>query len=85
MNEVTVTVLPHPVTMFFLGAMLLGLVLLLMEFFRTRNEVREFRKEFLVTTKNINDVKIFTEKSIQEISRKVDSRIDKALGNVKKG
>jgi hypothetical protein len=56
-----------------------------MEFFRTRNEVREFRKEFLVTTKNINDVKIFTEKSIQEISRKVDSRIDKALGNVKKG
>jgi hypothetical protein len=84
MNEVTVTVLPHPVTMFFIGAMLLGIVLLLVEFFKTRREVREIKKEFNDMNKNIIDIKSHTEKSIQEVSRKVDSRIDKALGNLKK-
>lgn len=84
MNEVTVTVLPHPVTMFFIGAMLLGIVLLLIEFSKTRREVRETKKEFNAMNKHIIDVKSHTEKSIQEVSRKVDSRIDKALGNLKK-
>ncbi len=84
MNEVTVTVLPHPVTMFFIGAMLLGMVLLLIEFVRTRSEVRKFRKELNDMNKHISDVKSHTEKSIHEVSRKVDSRIDKALGNIKK-
>jgi hypothetical protein len=84
MNEVTVTVLPHPVTMFFIGAMLLGIVLLLIEFSKTRREVRETKKEFNTMNKHIIDVKSYTEKSIQEVSRKVDSRIDKALGNLKK-
>ena len=84
MNEVTVTVLPHPVTMFFIGAMLLGIVLLLIEFSKTRREVRETKKEFNAMNKHIIDVKSHTEKSIQEVSRKVDSRIDKALGSLKK-
>jgi hypothetical protein len=80
MNEVTVTVLPHPVTMFFLGGMLLGLVLVFLEFRRTRDEVKAFRREIQVLRDQIESIKDSTNRAIQEVSRKVDSRIDKAIG-----
>lgn len=83
MNEVTVTVLPHPVTMFFIGAMLLGLVIVFLEFRRTRDEVKLFRREIQTLRDQIEGIKDSTSKAIQEVSRKVDSRIDKALGSKK--
>ena len=84
MNEVTVTVLPHPVTMFFLGGILLGLILLYFEFRRTRQEMRSFRNEIENLQTEISNVKEYVTRSISEVSRKVDSRIDKALGTSKK-
>ena len=84
MNEVTVTVLPHPVTMFILGGMLLGLILLFLEFKRTREMIKTLSKQLEEQNLVINALKEHTIKSIQDVSRKVDSRIDKALGNVKK-
>jgi len=84
MNEVTVTVLPHPVTMFILGGMLLGIVLLFLEFRRTREVMKSLQRDLTAQKDVISAVKDMTTKSIQEVSRKVDSRIDKALGNVKK-
>jgi len=84
MNEVTVTVLPHPVTMFILGGMLLGLILLFLEFRRTREMIKILSNQLEAQNSVINALKEHTMKSIQEVSRKVDSRIDKALGNVKK-
>lgn len=84
MNEVTVTVLPHPVTMFFLGGILLGLILLYLEFRRTRQEMRSFRSEIEKLEVEINTIKEYVTRSISEVSRKVDSRIDKALGTSKK-
>lgn len=85
MNEVTVSVLPHPISMFFIGAILLGMIAVLWEFSRTKQEFKEYKKSVEENLKSMNSIKSQTEKSIQEISRKVDSRIDKALGNVKKG
>jgi len=84
MNEVTVTVLPHPITMFILGGMLLGLVLLFLEFKRTREMVKSLSKQLETQILMIDALKENTSKSIHEVSRKVDSRIDKALGNIKK-
>jgi Na+/alanine symporter len=84
MNEVTVTVLPHPITMFILGGMLLGLILLFLEFRRTREMIKNLTKQIENQNQTIYSIKEMTTKSIQEVSRKVDSRIDKALGNVKK-
>ena len=84
MNEVAVTVLPHPITMFILGGMLLGLVLLFIEFRRTREVMKSLQREIEAQNNTISAIKDMTTKSIQEVSRKVDSRIDKALGNVKK-
>jgi len=84
MNEVTVTILPHPITMFILGGMLLGIILLFLEFSKTRNVVKELLKEIEKDKEIIGSIRENTFKSIQDISRKVDSRIDKALGNTKK-
>jgi len=84
MNEVTVTVLPHPITMFILGGMLLGLILLFLEFKRTREMIKSVSQKLEAQALLIDAIKEQTTKSIQDVSRKVDSRIDKALGNVKK-
>jgi len=84
MNEVTVTVLPHPVTMFMLGGMLLGLILLFMAYLKTSNEVKDYKRELRKLSDNIENSKIDVSKAVSEISRKVDSRIDKALGSIKK-
>jgi len=84
MNEVTVTVLPHPVTMFMLGGMLLGLVLLFMAYLKTSHEVKDYKRELKKLADNIETSKIDISKAVGEISRKVDSRIDKALGSIKK-
>jgi hypothetical protein len=84
MNEVTVTVLPHPITMFMLGGMLLGLILLFLAYMKTSNEVKESKQELLKLSDNIETSKTDISKAVGEISRKVDSRIDKALGSIKK-
>ena len=84
MNEVTVTVLPHPITMFMLGGMLLGLILLFSAYIKTSNEVKESKRELRKLSDNIETSKVDINKAVGEISRKVDSRIDKALGSIKK-
>lgn len=84
MNEVATTVLPHPITMFILGGMLLGLILLYFEFQRTRRQLIIFRNEIQKLQDQVEAVKEQTVRSIGEVSRKVDSRIDKALGTLKK-
>jgi len=84
MNEVTVTVLPHPVTMFMLGGMLLGLILLFMAYLKTANEVKTYKQELQKIADGVELAKVDLTKSVNEISRKVDSRIDKALGSLKK-
>jgi hypothetical protein len=84
MNEVTVTVLPHPISMFMLGGMLLGLILLFSAYIKTSNEVKESKRELRKLSDNIETSKVDINKAVGEISRKVDSRIDKALGSIKK-
>ena len=84
MNEVATTVLPHPITMFILGGMLLGLVLLYFEFQRTRRQLISFRNEVQKLQDQLEAIKEQTIRSVGEVSRKVDSRIDKALGTLKK-
>jgi len=84
MNEVTVTVLPHPITMFMLGGMLLGLILLFSAYMKTNNEIKEYKRELRKINDNLEVSKVDINKAVNEISRKVDSRIDKALGSIKK-
>ena len=86
MNQdiVTVSLMPHPVTMFILGGMLLGLILLFMQYTKTIREIRDYKRELQKLSDNIETSKVDINKAVSEISRKVDSRIDKALGSIKK-
>ena len=83
-DTVTVTVLPHPVTMFILGGMLLGLILLFFQYRKSIEEIRTYKRELQRISDGVELVKADLTKSVNEISRKVDSRIDKALGSIKK-
>lgn len=84
MNEVVITALPHPITTFVLGIMVVFMVVTISimlyankNFSKLIQEHEDLKKQIEEHTKE-NDKKIF------EISRKVDSRIDKAFGTSKK-
>jgi hypothetical protein len=84
MNEVVITALPHPITTFVLGTMIVLAVITWMYLNRVVNKLDILEKENQEMKEKISSNFKMTEKMGQEISRKVDSRIDKALGSIKK-
>jgi hypothetical protein len=84
MNEIVITALPHPITTFVLGTMIVLAVITWMYLNRVMNKIDNLEKENLEMKEKISNQFKMTEKMGQEISRKVDSRIDKALGSIKK-
>jgi hypothetical protein len=84
MNEVVITALPHPITTFVLGTMIVLAVITWVYLNRVMNKIDNLEKENLEMKEKISNQFKMTEKMGQEISRKVDSRIDKALGSIKK-
>ncbi len=84
MNEVVITALPHPITTFVLGVMIVFAIITIIFLIRTVSKLEKIQEdnknikiEFEKHTKQ-------SEKLISDVSRKVDSRIDKALGNITK-
>jgi hypothetical protein len=84
MNEVVITALPHPITTFVLGVMIVFAIITIIFLIRTVSKLEKIQEdnknikiEFEKHTKQ-------TEKLISDVFRKVDSRIDKALGNITK-
>ena len=64
--------------------MLFRSLYLYMEFLKLRNEIRATMKELLEVKERIHTTKIEVEKMVSELSKKVDSRVDKALDSLKK-
>ena len=84
MNEVVITALPHPITTFVLGIMVVFAVITIGYLNRVLVRVERVEKENQEMNNKLSNHFKATEKMNQEISRKVDSRIDKALGFIKK-
>ena len=84
MNEVVITALPHPITTFVLGVMVVFAVITVGYLNRVLSRMDQLEKENKEIKDKISNHFKMTEKMGQEISRKVDSRIDKALGSIKK-
>jgi hypothetical protein len=84
MNEIVITALPHPITTFVLGTMIVLAVITWVYLNRVMNKLDNLEKENQEMKEKISSNFKMTEKMGQEISRKVDSRIDKALGSIKK-
>lgn len=84
MNEVAVTILPHPVTTFILGIVLLGVIILWFEYRSMKNEIKRFSKSVEDMLSKLEETKGYVDTNLVEVSKKVDSRVDKALLNLRK-
>ena len=84
MDEVAVTILPHPVTTFILGIVFLGLIILWFEYRSVKNEVKKFNQLVENLTNKLEETKGEMASNLVEVSKKVDSRVDKAILNMKR-
>lgn len=84
MNEVVITALPHPITTFVLGVMVVFAIVTWVYLTRVLNRMDHLERENQEMSNKLANHFKSTEKMGQEISRKVDSRIDKALVSLKK-
>ena len=84
MDEVVITALPHPITTFVLGTMIVMAIITWMYLNQVMNKLSRLETENRDIKDQLSNQFKMTEKMGQEISRKVDSRIDKALGSIKK-
>ena len=84
MDEVAVTILPHPVTTFILGVVFLGLIILWFEYRSMKNEVKKFNQSVESLTNKLEETKGEMASNLVEVSKKVDSRVDKAILNLKR-
>ena len=84
MDEVAVTILPHPVTTFILGIVFLGMIILWFEYRSMKNEVKKFNNLVENLTNKLDETKGYVDNQLSDVSKKVDSRVDKALLNLKR-
>ena len=83
-DAITVSTLPHPISMFFIGVTFIVSIYLYMELMKLRGEVRATIKENNEIKQKLHDTKLEVERVVSELSKKVDSRVDKALDSLKK-
>lgn len=83
-DEVTVSSLPHPISMFFLGITIMITLFLYLEYKRTKEDFKVIKEDFLALQKTLKAVESRSEERVGELSKKLDSRIDKAILSLKK-
>ena len=83
-DSITVSTLPHPISMFFLGVSFIISLYLYLELTKVRTENRLVSKENDEIREKIRQYKIDVDKTVGDLSKKVDSRVDKAIESMKK-
>ena len=83
-DAVTISTLPHPISMFFLGVAFIISLYLYFELTRLRGELRSTNKENAEIKEKLMTTKIEVDRIVSELSKKVDSRVDKAIESMKK-
>jgi hypothetical protein len=83
-DSITVSTLPHPISMFFLGVSFIISLYLYFELTKVRTENRLISKDNDEIREKIRQYKIDVDRSVGDLSKKVDSRVDKAIESVKK-
>ena len=78
-DEVTVSSLPHPISMFFLGIFAVTIIFMVIETNRVRKEWEKIKNSLNNFESRFNEHKSDTDSKITEMSKKIDSRVDKAL------
>lgn len=83
-DEVTVSSLPHPISMFFLGTFTILIIYVITEvnkFKKNNDKIKDFMETF---KSELENCKKENESKLSDISKKIDSRVDKALLSFKK-
>ena len=83
-DEVTVSSLPHPISMFLLGFTLFALIVLLFEYRRMKTDVKEVNCLIKDLDRELKTIESGVDKKLADVSKKVDSRVDKAIVALKK-
>lgn len=83
-DEVTVSSLPHPISMFFLGIFAVTIIYLVIEMNRVRKEWEKIKHTLDNFESRFEEHKSETNNRMSEMSKKIDSRVDKALVNLTK-
>lgn len=83
-DEVTVSTLPHPISMFLLGFMLFAVLILYNEYRRIKKDTDEVRKDIKDIRIQLKAEATELDKKLADVSKKVDSRVDKAIVSLKK-
>ncbi len=83
-DEVTVSSLPHPISMFMLGIMAVTVIFLFVEYKRAKDEVKINAERIDELEKLIGLINQKTDDKISDISKKIDSRVDKVILAIKK-
>lgn len=83
-DEVTVSSLPHPISMFFLGIFAVAIIFVMIEVNRFKKEIEKMRNDVDSSKSIIPIMKNELESKLSEVSKKIDSRVDKALLGFKK-
>ena len=83
-DEVTVSSLPHPISMFFLGIFAVTIIFMLTEVIRFKKDNEKFKSLAEEINKKLEVSKSGLEMKLSDVSKKIDSRVDKALISFKK-
>ena len=83
-DEVTVSSLPHPISMFFLGIFGVTIVFMMTEVLRFKKDNEKFKSLAEEINKKIEASTSELEQKLSDVSKKIDSRVDKALISFKK-
>jgi hypothetical protein len=83
-DTISVTTLPHPISMFFLGVSFIISLYLYFELTKIRNDIRAMVKENSEIKEKIRNTKVEIDRIVSDLSKKVDSRVDKAIESMKK-
>lgn len=83
-DSVTVSTLPHPMSMFMMGIVVVVMIYVIIEHLKLRREMKELHKSSNALKESMDSFKTSVFESINDVSRKVDSRVDKAVESLKK-
>lgn len=83
-DYVTVSSLPHPLSMFMIGILLVLVVFLIILHFKLKGTVEELKQKMDKHESEKTEMVKMIDSKISDISKKVDSRVDKAILAIKK-
>lgn len=83
-DEVTVSSLPHPISMFFLGIFGITIIFMWIEVSRSSKRKDKICSDMDTLQKEHREFKSEMNLRFNELSKKIDSRVDKAIVGLKK-